>query len=561
MTQPKSIITNKTLIEQNTTSINNIQSNINDIRLGVAIKDEYESLKYTGYTDWRLKLEIYSNIDINNSNVFNQNLLFNNNNKLVNVDYIHLLANNEIKVLSNIEIENYCNLTSSNLIKRTYQANTYQDYIYSKRNDRLLLRFTLNILLKEPISTIDFIPSSCNLPPYSYFIDYYHKGTNYSANIINPIYTNFHKGWNTIDWFFIYDKTNYPNTSITLGFNPLLNQNITYKTELITGFLAYNPTSTLKNTKSLNYEISDENDQKKEFIIKQEYAPIEEYKLTKTFTFYFNNINTNNFNSNLIFNTDLKFDSGFLKFNSITLTNNNNIIPLDINNLKFTIDTNNIINNIHSQLIKDKYTFNINQFTSNLDIKINGNSEFNSNLLKTSNIKPFNINFTTSDNTPNYNIKLEFYLEIRNTENNANLVFTHKEQNEQTEITNNKIIFMNDGSIGIGTNDSQNYSLYVNNINSIKKGIYCADDITILSDAKFKTNIKTIENPIEKIMALRGVSYNRIDRDINENRFGFIAQEVQKVLPEACDGDKGIKTTDIVALLVEAVKELAKNVK
>jgi hypothetical protein len=60
-------------------------------------------------------------------------------------------------------------------------------------------------------------------------------------------------------------------------------------------------------------------------------------------------------------------------------------------------------------------------------------------------------------------------------------------------------------------------------------------------------------------MALRGVSYNRIDRDINETRYGFIAQEVQKIVPEACDGNNGIKTTDIVALLVEGFKELAKK--
>ena len=118
---------------------------------------------------------------------------------------------------------------------------------------------------------------------------------------------------------------------------------------------------------------------------------------------------------------------------------------------------------------------------------------------------------------------------------------------------------MNDGSNGIGTYDSKGYSLYVNNISTSKKGIYCADDITILSDQKYKTNIKTIENPIQKLMALRGVSYNRIDRDINETRYGFIAQEVQKVIPEACDGNNGIKTTDIVALLVEGFKELVKK--
>jgi hypothetical protein len=562
MTQPiiKSIETNAKDIETNNITIDQIKDDISDIRLGVAIKDEYSSIKYTGYTDWRLRLEIYSNIDAYNSNVLKEDLLFNNNNTLEVVDYIHLLSSsNEILVSSNIEIRNYYDLQPDSLIKRTYQSDTYQNYIVNKSDDRLLMRFTLNMLLKESISKIDFISSSSNLPPYSYFINYEHKGTYIDPNPTNPDYTNCHKGWNTIDWFFIYDKINYNDTRITLGFNPLINANIKSKTELITGFLAYNPTSTLKNTEAINYTISTINDQDNEFIIKQEVTPIEEYNLTKTFTFNFSNINDDNYSNILTFNTDLNFSLGSLKFNSITLHNNNTNL-LNVNKLNFSFNNSNI-NTVHDQIIKhnDYYTFNTNQFTSNLDI--NGNSEFTSNQLKNFN-KPFNINFNSIPTpTLNYNIRLEFYLEIRSTNNNTNLLFTTKEQDDYKYLTNNKIIFSQDGSIGIGTDDSQNYSLYVNNINSTKKGIYCADDITILSDARFKTNIKTIENPIEKLMALRGVSYNRIDRDINENRFGFIAQEVQKVLPEACDEDKGIKTTDIVALLVEAVKELAKNVK
>jgi hypothetical protein len=202
--------------------------------------------------------------------------------------------------------------------------------------------------------------------------------------------------------------------------------------------------------------------------------------------------------------------------------------------------------------INESYTFNC----ANSDIKFYNNTfENNINIDINCNI---DLEFDSINSSVSYNIELEFYLEIRSDNNNNNLDFNHTENiNKQT--TNNNIIFMNDGSIGIGTNDSKGYSLYVNNISTSKKGIYCADDITILSDQKYKTNIKTIENPIQKLMALRGVSYNRIDRDINETRYGFIAQEVQKVIPEACDGNNGIKTTDIVALLVEGFKELVKK--
>lgn len=558
MTQPiKSIETNDANITTNTEAIVKINQDISDIRLGVAIKDEHSNIKYTGYTDWRLKLEIYSNIDTDNSNVLKQDLLFDNNNKLEYVDYIHLKSIDEIQVSSNIEIINYYALQSETLITRTYQEETYQNYISSKVNDRLLLRFTLNMLLTENIVHIPFTPGSYNLPPYSYFINYEHKGTTYDKSDETLTYSNLYKGWNTIDWFFIYDKA-YTDTRIILGFNPLVNEDIKDKIELITGFLAYNPTSSIIKTKSINYTISTINDAENEYIIKQDYASDTDYCLTKTFKFDFNDIDSNIFDCNLDFDqdTNLSFESALIKFNSITLSNISTE-QLNVDNFNLQVDTDTIYA-IDDQIIKPNtsYTFTANQFTSNLVIT----NEFSSSEIP---VKTIKCAFDHLSTTLNYNISLEFYLEIRcvPTITGSNLLFTTKEQDKYPYLTNNKIIFTNDGSIGIGTDNTHDYSLYVNNISSKKKGIYCADDITILSDARFKTNIKTIENPIEKLMALRGVSYNRIDRNINETRFGFIAQEVQKVLPEACDGDKGIKITDIVALLVEGFKELAKNVK
>ena len=117
----------------------------------------------------------------------------------------HLKSIDEIQVSSNIEIINYYALQSETLIHRTYQEETYQNYISSKDNDRLLLRFTLNMLLTKNIVHIPFISGSCNLPPYSYFINYEHKETKYNKSGDTLTYSNLYKGWNTIDWFFIYD--------------------------------------------------------------------------------------------------------------------------------------------------------------------------------------------------------------------------------------------------------------------------------------------------------------------------------------------------------------------
>jgi len=556
MSGDNSINRNKDLIDGNKSSIQQILGDINDLTLGVATKDEKDKIKYTGYNDWRLKLEIYSNID--DTTVLNSNLLFDNSNSLEYVDYIHLLADsNEIDVSSNLKFVDYKSLNSGNKISRNYQDDTYQDYIITHKADKLLLRYTLNILLKKdqdsPITT-NF--DSINLATHHYFINY-----EYQSDDINDGYSNLIKGWNTIDWFFIYDSS-LDNSNIVLGFNPLLNDTLNTdelysNVELISGILPYNPNGISKNTKSLKYTVSTINNPEDQYIIESQDIPERAYYLTKTYLCNFDSI-TNDFNSNITFDmTNLGyFGDARLTLNSITLSNIDTTTDLNVKKFTFSNTTNGLsMPFADEQLIKPNasYTFD----TDNLNMNNSADSSFDSyNLTNNINITT---NFEPISSSLSYNIEFEFYLEIRSNSQNTNLVFNQQEAKARKS-TNNKIIFMNDGSIGIGTDDSQGYSLYVNNISSSKKGIYCADDITILSDEKYKTNIKTIENPIEKLMGLRGVSYNRIDRDINETRFGFIAQEVQKVLPEACDGNNGIKNTDIVALLVEGFKEICKKI-
>ena len=558
MSGNKSIKKNKDLIDTNISSIEQILGDINDLTLGVATKDEKDKIKYTGYNDWRLKLEIYSNID--DTTVLNSNLLFDNSNSLEYVDYIHLLANSdEIDVSSNLKFVDYKLLTTADKVDRSYQDDTYQDYIISHKTDKLLLRYTLNILLKkDQVSSITTNFDSINLAQHNYFINY-----EYQSDNIRDGYTNLTKGWNTIDWFFIYNSN--IDCNIALGFNPLLNDTLNTElysnVELISGILPYNPNGISKNTKSLKYTVSTINNPDDQYIIESQDIPERAYYLTKTYLCNFDS-SSHIFYSNITFDmTDLGyFGDARLTLNSITLSNIDST-DLNVKNFSFSNITNGAFKPFtDEQLIKqyESYTFN----TDNLNMNFDNLPNFNTAQIVNNNniyIKTYFDFVPTGVLSLNYNIEFEFYLQIRSLENNTNLVFNQQEAINRKS-TNNKIIFMNDGSIGIGTDDSQGYSLYVNNISSSKKGIYCADDITILSDEKYKTNIKTIENPIEKLMALRGVSYNRIDRDINETRLGFIAQEVQKVLPEACDGSNGIKTTDIVALLVEGFKEICKKI-
>ncbi len=83
------------------------------------------------------------------------------------------------------------------------------------------------------------------------------------------------------------------------------------------------------------------------------------------------------------------------------------------------------------------------------------------------------------------------------------------------------------------------------------------------SDRKYKENIKPIESALDKAMQLQGVTFDWKDSesilDIKED-IGFIAQDVEKVLPELVrDNGKGnlsLRYQGVTPILLEAIKEL-----
>jgi len=89
-------------------------------------------------------------------------------------------------------------------------------------------------------------------------------------------------------------------------------------------------------------------------------------------------------------------------------------------------------------------------------------------------------------------------------------------------------------------------------------------DITAFSDIRIKENIVTIDSPLEKINAMRGVYYTRIDTP-GPRHIGVIAQEVEKVLPEVVltsgpNENKSVAYANMVALLIEGIKEQGKTI-
>ncbi len=91
--------------------------------------------------------------------------------------------------------------------------------------------------------------------------------------------------------------------------------------------------------------------------------------------------------------------------------------------------------------------------------------------------------------------------------------------------------------------------------------IQSASNITAYSDARVKTNIERIENPLDKIDRLNGYTYDRTDIEC-PRQTGVIAQEVLEVLPEAvveaggdADGHYAVAYGNMVGLLIEGIKE------
>ena len=89
------------------------------------------------------------------------------------------------------------------------------------------------------------------------------------------------------------------------------------------------------------------------------------------------------------------------------------------------------------------------------------------------------------------------------------------------------------------------------------------NNVTAFSDERLKDNIETIENGLDKVEQLRGVTYTRDEKE----SIGVIAQEVEKILPEivlTADDEMGTKSVDysrLTAVLIEAVKDLSARVK
>jgi hypothetical protein len=98
-------------------------------------------------------------------------------------------------------------------------------------------------------------------------------------------------------------------------------------------------------------------------------------------------------------------------------------------------------------------------------------------------------------------------------------------------------------------------------------GDVIAYSTTTASDRKLKDNITTVEDALDKVKQLNGVEFTW--KKDGKKSAGVIAQDVEKVLPQAVkivkdlnsnDEYKTVKYDALISILVESIKELSARV-
>ena len=141
--------------------------------------------------------------------------------------------------------------------------------------------------------------------------------------------------------------------------------------------------------------------------------------------------------------------------------------------------------------------------------------------------------------------------------------------------------FRSDGEQGVGvygyasnSGDVKNYGGHFIASGEQSTGVYGAGkaydflaggtgfDYGSSSSIRWKRNIQVIDNPLDKILRLRGVYFNWDDEHGGGHDVGMIAEEVGEVLPEIVGYEEngidaiGMDYSKLTPLLVEAVKAL-----
>ncbi len=168
--------------------------------------------------------------------------------------------------------------------------------------------------------------------------------------------------------------------------------------------------------------------------------------------------------------------------------------------------------------------------------------------------------FEADGSSSHYNFKISQQNQL-----DAGLTFAASTTTGGTTFDTPLLALKQNGRVGINTT-SMSYTLHVNG----SAGGLSA--YQVISDKRFKKDVLPIDGALQKIMALQGVTFNwdkAVNSEINfddKNHFGFLAQDIEKVLPQVihtADDEmqtKSVAYSDVVPVLVEAIKEQQKQI-
>jgi trimeric autotransporter adhesin len=94
--------------------------------------------------------------------------------------------------------------------------------------------------------------------------------------------------------------------------------------------------------------------------------------------------------------------------------------------------------------------------------------------------------------------------------------------------------------------------------------IWAASGVVSTSDARLKTNITTSPYGLQQVLQMKPVQYNWKTNPTADLQIGFLAQDIQKIIPEAVvvptNGDPmGMKYSELIPVLVKAIQEQQKK--
>lgn len=289
------------------------------------------------------------------------------------------------------------------------------------------------------------------------------------------------------------------------------------------------------------------------------------YSFTDDYEIYLNDTKLLNINSQGTLNTsgNIETNNIYLKgdiYNSDGLSLYDNILSL-INNISsqtnFELNTKNIILN-PAVGYRDSYKG---------GILINGNNinNKNNNLFQINNFSDndnfLTLNSCTANSFIHFNNKITKNIDLLNI--NYNSIYKIGLTNETFGIWKYDLSEYNN-NLFIDTNITTNYknALEINyNTVETKFQLNFKGTISTTSDSRLKTDIKVIDDALNKLCTLRGITYANIGSSSTaKKQTGLIAQEVNAVLPEAVsidnDGNYNVAYGNLAGLIIESIKDL-----